>query len=292
MPKFDYVRAGSIAEALKLIDDDAYTNRILAGGTDLMVYLHYEEPEFDRVVDINMIDELKIIQRGGDTVRLGAGVTFTEIIENEMLNEAAPFLIEACKKVGGPQIRNSGTIGGNLANAAACADSLPVLVSLDARALLRGKDGERDLLVSDVVRGPNNTQIKSGELLTHLVFDIPPAGARTAFIKLGRRNAQAISRLTMAAIGRVDRDKKIDFIRLVPGAATPQTMRFTEAEELLLGKQPCAALFEDAGRKVADIMITITGRRWSTEYKEPVIATLAKRALGRVFSEQIPTSSG
>jgi CO/xanthine dehydrogenase FAD-binding subunit len=283
MPKFDYIRPNALGEAITLLNDPTHTSRLLAGGTDLLVYLHHYQPEFDRIVDISLLPELKAIRRAGDTIVVGSGVTFAEVIESDLLQAATPFLIEACRQVGGPQIRNMGTLGGNVVNAAACADSLPVLVCLDAAAHLRGPNGERQLPLADFVVKPNQTRLEPGEILTHFSFAPPPAGAKTAFIKLGRRNAQAISRLTMAAIGRVDAAGAVDFARLTPGAATPKTVRFTQAEEMLAGQRPTPDLVAAAGRKVAEIMIAVTGRRWSTEFKEPVIAVLAERALQRVF---------
>ncbi len=283
MPKFDYVRPQSLDQAINLLGDSACISRPLAGGTDLLVYLRHQEPGFDRVVDISLLPELKVIRRDGDIITLGAGVTFTEVIESDILQEDTPFLIEACRAVGGPQIRNMGTIGGNVVNAAACADSLPVLVCLDAAAHLQSLEEKRSFSLTELVMGPNRTQLKQAELLTHFTFQVPPTGVRTAFIKVGRRNAQAISRLTLAAMGRTDPDGQVDFVRITPGAATPHTTRFTQAENVLFGQRPTPELIAAAARQVADTMLSITGRRWSTEYKEPVIVALAERGLRCVF---------
>ena len=283
MPKFDYIRPETLDQAIGLLDDSTHTNRLLAGGTDVMVHLRYHEPDFDRVIDISLLPELKTITRSGNTISLGSGVTFAEIIESRTLQEAAPFLIEACRSVGGPQIRNMGTLGGNAVNAAAAADGLPSLVCLDATLHLRSANKERQMPIADFMIKPSQTQIQANEILTHFTFTAPPPGAKTAFIKLGRRNAQAISRLVMTAIGRVDKAGKIDFIRLTPGAATPRIIRFTAAEEMLLGQRPTEELFSAVGRKVAETMVSVTGRRWSTEFKEPVIAELTERALKMIF---------
>jgi CO/xanthine dehydrogenase FAD-binding subunit len=218
-------------------------------------------------------------------VWLGAGVTFAEAAESELLQEAAPFLAEACLSVGSPQIRNLGTLGGNVVNAAACADTLPPLVCLDAAAHLRGPAGERTLPVSELVTGPNRSQLAPGELLTHFIFEVPPPGVRSAFIKLGRRQAQSISRLSVAAMGRTGAGGVVDFVRLAPGAAVPRTRRFTEVEALLLGAAPDPARLRAAGERTAALMVELAGRRWSTEYKEPAIRSLAERALRRVLSD-------
>ena len=292
MPKFDYVRPKSLDQAINLVGDPACISRPLAGGTDLLVYLRHQEPSFDRVVDISLLPELKVIQRDGDVITLGAAVTFTEVIESDILQEDTPFLVEACRAVGGPQIRNMGTIGGNVVNAAACADSLPVLVCLDAMAHLQSLEGKRSISLTKLVTGPNRTQLKQAELLTHFTFQVPPTGVRTTFIKVGRRNAQAISRLTLAAMGRTDPDGRVDFVRITPGAVTPHTARITQAEDMLLGQRPTPELIAAAGRQVVDTMLSITGRRWSTEYKEPVIATLTERGLYQVFYGQYPSAGG
>jgi xanthine dehydrogenase FAD-binding subunit len=283
MIRFDYVRAATLEQAVRLINEPEYKNKLLSGGTDLLAYLHYEEPSFDRVVDISFLPDLKIIERRGDEIVLGAGVCYSEAAESRLLQESVPFLVEACRTVGSPQIRNLGTLGGNVVNAAACADSLPVLVCLDAAAHLSGAHGGRQVPVTELVLGPNHTQIEPGELLTHFSFKLPPVGVRTAFIKLGRRKAQSISRLTMVAMGRLDPSGIVDFMRITPGAATSQTVRFTRVEAMLLGKPVDAALFHAAAQQVSAEMIAYTGQRWSTEYKAPVVSTLAERVLTRVI---------
>jgi CO/xanthine dehydrogenase FAD-binding subunit len=157
------------------------------------------------------------------------------------------------------------------------------LVCLDAVAHLASTNGTRSFLVSELVTGANRTAIQRGELLTHFTFPMPPAGARQAFTKLGRRNAQAISRLSMAAAGRLDEHGCVDYARLVPGAAMPTPQRFKQVEEMLLGQSPNDELLAAAGVKTAELMLDVTGRRWSTEYKEVAIQALAERTLRRVL---------
>jgi CO/xanthine dehydrogenase FAD-binding subunit len=283
MPRFDYVRAHSVAEAVQLLGDPGVVSRPLAGGTDVLVFVRHEKPPFDRLVDISRVPEMKAIELRGDGIVVGAAVTYTEAAESPVLQEVAACLVEACLSVGGPAIRNAGTLGGNVANAAACADSLPSLVCLDAVAHLCSPTGERSLLVSDLVTGANRTALQRGELITHFTFPVPPAGVRSAFTKLGRRNAQAISRLSMAAAGRLDAHGCVDFVRLSPGAATSQPRRFIEVEAMLLSHEPTDDLLAAAGVQTAEVMIDMTGRRWSTEYKEVAIQALAERTLRRAL---------
>ncbi len=283
MSRFDYVRAGSVTEALQLLAEPGLTSRPLAGGTDVMVSVRLERPPFDRLVDISRVPEMKIIECRGEQIAVGAAVTFSEAAESTVLQGVAGCLVQACLSVGGPAIRNAGTLGGNVINAAACADSLPALVCLDAVAHLRSRAGERALPVSELIRGAGRTAMGPGELLTHFTFPVPPAGARHAFIKLGRRNAQAISRLSMAAVGRLDARGRVDTVRLAPGAAMPSPRRFGEVEGMLLGQAPTDALLAAAGARTAEVMVAVTGRRWSTEYKEVAIQALAERALRSVL---------
>ena len=126
---------------------------------------------------------------------------------------------------------------------------------------------------------PYVTIARRDELLTEIRFPKLSLAATSSFIKLGRRNALAISRLSVAAVLLKNEAGILKDARIVPGAAFPTWQRVTEAENMLIGKMPVAELFEEAGKKVSEVMITCTGRRWSTEYKEPVIAVLVKRAL-------------
>lgn len=289
MERFSYARAETIAQAVTLLNTPGVRSRPLAGGTDLLLLLREEPGLCDRVVDITQIPELHRIERVNGTVVIGAAATFTEIIESPLVAETAPVLTEACRQVGAPQIRNMGTLGGNVANAAACADSLPALVCLDAVAEVYTPDhmdGETPPLqwsVADFVVRPNRTQLPPGGLLTTLRYHVPAPDCRSVFLKLGRRNALAISRLTVAALGRLSADGRIAEARLVPGSATPQIRRFTAVEEMLVGETPSVELCEAAGALAVTEMTKITGKRWSSEFKEPALLAMVTRALLQVF---------
>ena len=281
--RFEYRRAGSIAEAVRLLNEPGVRARVLAGGTDLVLLMKEERDICDRVVDITLIPELHQIRREDDRVVIGAGANFSEIVESPLVNETAPALADACHSVGATQIRNMGTLGGNVANAAACADSLPALVCFDGVAHALTPDGPLEWAVADLVIRPNQTKLPAGALLVALSFQIPAAGSRSVFLKLGRRNAMAISRLTVAALGRVDEAGKVAEIRLALGSATPQIRRFPKAEAALLGQTPSLALCQEAARVAVAEMLEITGKRWSSEFKEPALESMVTRALARVF---------
>jgi CO/xanthine dehydrogenase FAD-binding subunit len=282
MERFQYVRASNIAEAVQLLNEAGITNRPLAGGTDLML-LARAEKICDRVVDITLIPELHRIKRDGERVTIGAAATFCEVLESPLVQETAALLAQACRQVGAPQIRNMGTLGGNVANAAACADSVPALVCLDAVATVQTPTGTLEWPVTELIVRPNRTQLPKGSLLVSLSYVVPAPGSRSVFLKLGRRNALAISRLTIAALGRLDENGRIAELRIVPGSATPQIRRFTGVETGLVGRTPDEALCQQASEQVVAEMTRITGRRWSSEFKEPALRAMVRRALLEIF---------
>ncbi len=285
MAKFDYVLAKTMDDAVHLLNEPEIRSIPLAGGTDIYVAIRVNPVWFDRLVDIRGIPELSQITQEGDSVSIGAAVTFSHAVYNPILQEVAPFLVDACKTIGGPAVRNCGTFGGNVSNAAACADSLPALVCLEAIAHLRSPQGERQVKVEELVTGPHQTQIESGELLTHFTFKVPPNNARSCFIKIGRRKAQSISRLSIAVIGAVDAAGLVDYIRICPGAAVATPVRFPKVEDVLLGKKPDKETITAAADQLVADMIESTGRRWSTEYKEITLKAITERALTKIFLE-------
>lgn len=283
MERFGYVRAADIGQAVALLGEPGVRSRVLAGGTDLLLQLRHEPDLCDRLVDITAIPALHAITRQDGRVIIGAAATFSEVMESPIVQETAPLLAEACRQVGAVQIRNMGTLGGNVANAAACADSLPALVCLDAVARVLTVEGEQEWPVSDLIVGPNRTRIPPGGLLVSLAYRIPPQGSRGVFLKLGRRNAMAISRVTVAALGRLDDSGRIADARLVPGSVTPRITRFAAVEGFLLGQIPGQALCEEAGRRTVAEVARVTGKRWSSEFKEPALLAMVTRALMQVF---------
>ena len=283
MVEFQYVRPNNVDGALAWLNEPGVKSRPLAGSTDMAILLRADPHLCDRVVDISLIPELHRIERRDDQVIIGAAATFSEVLENPLVQQTAPLLAQACRQVGAVQIRNMGTLGGNVCNAAACADSLPALVCLDALAHVRAADGERDWSVSELILSPNHTLVPPGGLLVSFRYRIPLPGSRSVFLKLGRRNALAISRLTVAALGRLDEQGRVAEVRIAAGAASPRFNRFKAAEDSLIGRLPTAELYQDAAHRVAEEMIHITGRRWSTEFKEPALEALVCRALALVF---------
>src|ERR1019366_7797681 len=258
---------------------------ILAGGTDVLIELWRGTTKAPKVVlDISGVPELGGIDEADGSITIKPLATHTELRRSDLVQKFAPLLRSAASSIGSPQIRDRGTLGGNVMNAAACADTVPPLIALGATVTLQSKATCRELALADLFVKPYQTKATPEELLTAIRFPKLPPNARSAFIKLGRRNALAISRMSVAAILQIGSDGRITEARIVPGAAFPTWKRVSEAEQMLLGEKPAAKLFAAAGQRVSEEMINATGRRWSTEYKEPVLAVLVRRALEQCAS--------
>ncbi len=248
MPRFDYLRAQSVEHALELLADPAHVSRPLAGGTDLLVLIRHQQPVFDRVVDLTRVPEMKAIeQRRRCEIYIGAAASFTDAGRER--RAAAVRTVPGRgradrRRTGHSQCRHHrrqyDQRGGMRRR----------------RALARvprcgGAPGEHERNALAPGQRPGDrrerTAVRPGELLTHFTFPLPPAGARQAFTKLGRRNAQAISRLSMAAAGHLDEHGCVDYVRLVPGAAMPTPRRFPEVEKMLLGQAPTDDILAAAG---------------------------------------------
>jgi CO/xanthine dehydrogenase FAD-binding subunit len=287
MKTFDYFSPKSLNDACSIVSLSGDGARILAGGTDVLVELRRPNSHSPAlVIDISRIEELKGVRETGDSIVIGPLTTHDELHRSDLIARFAPLLKSAAAMIGSPQIRNRGTIGGNIMNAAACADTVPPLLALDAHIRLVSSSGQREIALADFFTKPYVTVARKDEILSEVRFPKLGPNMRSSFVKLGRRNALSIARLSVAVILGFNSKGLIEDARIVPGAAFPSWRRVRDAENVLLGQKPSKEVFVKTGEKVSDIMISYTGRRWSTEYKEPVIAVLVRRALEQCVKEE------
>ncbi|ADQ15524.1 FAD binding domain-containing protein [Halanaerobium hydrogeniformans] len=286
MVEYQLLRATSLFEALEILAEKDNVE-CLAGGTDLLVDLHNQDPKFDKidyVLDISSLKELKGINLSAKKAVIGSLTTHADLIESKEIQQKLPFIAEAAKSIGSTQIRNRATIGGNLVNAAACADSFSPLIALEAEVVLASKRGERKLAVRDFVKAPYKTALKKDELLKEIVFELPQGEYYSSYQKIGRRKALSISRISLTLLGEVKADKVFK-IQVVSGAATPSPVPFAEVNSYLLDKKLADIDSKEAGRLAAEEMVKITGERWSTPYKKPALAKLVERAVDDFLKE-------
>ncbi|MEJ2716016.1 MAG: FAD binding domain-containing protein [Deltaproteobacteria bacterium] len=283
--QFTYIRSESLEQALDFLARNGPETSLLAGGTDLMIAIRNGEMFSRYVLDISRLPEARVIQLSEGRLQIGAAATFTEIIRSSVVQASAPVLVSACKCIGSTQIRNAGTLGGNVANASPAADGIPPLVVHRARALLRTASTERLVPVEELVTGPYRTSIQPGEVLIHFLLEPVSATYRHSFQRVARRRALAIARMSVAAIASLGTDGIVTDLRLSPGSVTPAPCRMTAAENHLLGKRPDSELIREAAEMVSLEMIRQSGIRHSTEYKKPAVEGLVVKALTELFQE-------
>ena len=279
LPTFKYLAPSSLEGFLKLLDKNGKDFKVLAGGTDLIINLKKEEIQPKYVIDITKIPDLKLLRDAGNKIIIGSTVTYSDLLESPLISKEAPFLIEAAVTVGAVQIRNSVTLGGNIANASPAADMIPPLIALGAKVKIINPKQEREIPLEELFLGPYKTKLSPVDLITEISFSKIPPRTGTCFLKVGRRNALAISRLSVAVTLTLNSQGKIESASIVPGAVTPVPIRIRKAEDLLCGNTPGKELFEQAGKIVSEEVVGITGPRYSTVYKEPVLFNLVKRSL-------------
>ncbi len=280
--EFTYISPRSLEEALKILEDRGEGAQVIAGGTDLMIQIREGKLGAGLLVDITYIPELRFIREEGNQIKLGPLVTHAELASSGVIKNGASVLERAAHSVGSPQIRNMGTIGGNIINASPAADTIPALVVLDAQVTLMRKGRKRTLPITDLYIGPYKTIIEPHELLVEITFTKLDDGWRSSFIKLARRRALAIARINIAALAKMEGAKAKE-VRISVGSSTPTPCRMGEVETLLTGEVPSLALIEEAALKAAQEMVKRSGVRPSTKYKRPAVQGLVEKALREVF---------
>lgn len=277
----NFVKPTSLDEALKVLNTGK--TKIIAGGTDVCVLMHEGKKFEGTIVDICAISELKGIRKDGDTIVIGAGCTHTEISTNEIVKKYLPILAKGCSLVGSTLIRNRGTVGGNIANNGNCADSIPPLFILDATVVVKSVDGERKLSLNEFFCERGKLALKENELIVALEIK-PLEGYKWELFKVGRRKSLAISRLTLA-IAVKENNGVVEDLRIIPGAMLPNYRRLTQTETEFKGKKLTPENIEAIADKATEEAIGMSGRRWSTEYKEPVLRGLVMRTLEELMQK-------
>jgi CO/xanthine dehydrogenase FAD-binding subunit len=284
IPSFDYKTPNTIREAVELLWQAEGKGKIIAGGTDLVIGLRNGDhiPQF--IIDITRIEELQKIEEKNGTISIGAAVAHSEIGSSPLIKKYAEVLSDAASEIGSPQIRNLGTIGGNIINASPAADTIPPLMVLNAMGKVASKEEEKEVPLSQLFKGPYETNLKPHELLTQITFPKLPSDMRSGFIRLARRDAMAIARMSVAILLQMGKRKnKIEDIRIAVGSVTPTPQRMSAAEAFLMGKSPDEEALKRASLQVSETMIHRSGVRPSTSYKRPVVEALFIRAMRKAI---------
>jgi len=274
-----YHVAHTLEEAVSLLESaNGATVRPIAGGTDLMLQLHERLARADVLVDISGVPEIQDIRLSDGTVHVGAAVTYSQILDSAVMKRYAPLLTEASRTVGATQIRNMGTVGGNLGTASPAGDSLPPLYALDASVTLTSSKGERNLPITAFIQGYRRTDLRAGELIKEISFPALPQGAGSVFVKFGLRQSQAIAVVNVSVVLHV-RQERVERAAVALGAVAPMVVRSPAVEKLLLGQLLSEDLFEQAGEAVQQDISPIDDVRGSAAFRRHLAGALLREAL-------------
>jgi carbon-monoxide dehydrogenase medium subunit len=277
--RFEFHSPRSLAEALDLLSRYGAGARVLAGGTDLVPKLLKGTLRPEAVVSLRRVAELRALafdpKRG---LSIGAGVRLAEVMEHPEVRPRYPALAHALSQLATVQVRNMGTIAGNLCNASPCADSAPILLARDARLEIGGPNGSRSLPLSDFFLGPGRTALVPGELLTGIRVPPPPPRTGFAFRSISGRSRVDMSAASVAAMVTVE-DGRIAAARIFLGAVGPTPLRASQAEEVLRGGTPDDLLLARAGDAASAESKPISDVRATASWRRRMVSVLARRAL-------------
>lgn len=274
-----YARAGSVQEAIQLLAQNPEAH-LIAGGTDILVKLHKGKAQFDYLVDIHDIAELNFItQNDSGDITIGPLASFTQVAESELICQRIPILSQAILTIGGPQVRNMATIGGNLCNGVPSADSATPLIALNATVTIEGRNGSRQMPLESFFMGPSQVALEQHEILTAITITHDNYSDYFGhFHKYAMREAMDISTIGCSAVCKI-KDGTLQDLRLAFGVAAPVPIRCKGTEDKVRGRKITPELLTDIGNYVSADVRPRTSWRAAKEFRLQIITTLAARVV-------------
>ena len=284
LPDFDYYAPDSLAEACEVLESFGTKAKVLSGGTDVISKVKSGLLFPEVLISLKKLEGLKKIEYVvGKGVVIGARATHNDLVNSSVLNDKYLSVSEAAHHMASNQIRNIGTVGGNLCNAVPSADLPPILIALGATIKLVGSNGERTMLLEDFFTGPMKTVITENEILEEIVIpDQSSTGSN--YIKFGLRRSGALAVVGIAVAVTVNGETITD-AKISIGAAAPTPMRAREAEDFLRGKTISEELLAEAGVIASKESKPISDIRGSAEYRRDLVRVFTKRALHKAINE-------
>ena len=281
-----YYYAESVEDAVRYLASHKGA-KILAGGTDVLVRLHEGKSDYGHLVDINGLDELKTISMDeSGAIFIGSRATFSEIINSEIIRQHVPMLAQALLTIGGPQVRNTGTMGGNICNGAVSADSACAALVYEFDLLVLGPEGERTESIHGFHTGPGRTILQQGDLLKSFV--IRPenyTGFWASYIKYAMRGAMDIATIGCGAAIKMNGDE-VETFKLAFTVAAPTPIRCPTAEKIMVGSTISEQSLERLADAVEADVKPRTSWRASKEFRLHIIRTLAKKVTQEAVTNQ------
>ncbi len=283
-----YISVSSLDEAVQLLAERGAAARIIAGGTDLLLEIERGQRKgIETIIDITRVAGLSRIHEAEGRIILGPLVLHNHVVGSSLIREKGLPLAQACWEVGAPQIRNRGTVAGNLITASPANDTITPLMAMDASVTLQSLRGRRDVPLSEFYAGLRRTVMQSDELLSEISFPALKSNERGVFLKLGLRRAQAISVVDIAVIIEFDGDV-VTRARMAMGSVAPTIIRLPEVESYLAGKTLSTQTIREAAILAGSIPKPIDDVRSTAEYRSEMIRVLVARALHMVATKTIP----
>lgn len=275
----------TLEEAIKLKGENQGL-KIIAGGTDVLIKLRHGSLENAELLSIKNLKELDFIKKHEDgIIEIGAMSCFSKIHRNEIIQSNMRALAEGAVSMGGPQIRNMATIGGNICNGAVSADSAPTLFAFNAKVKLVSSKGQRILPITEFYAGPGKVRIAEDEILVSILIDKEDyEGTKSHYIKYSNRKAMDIAMLGVATVAKI-KDGKFEEARIALGVAAPIPVRCKEAEALALGKEVRLENIKAIGAEAVKAAKARDSWRASKAYREHLIEELTVRALSKIVEE-------
>jgi len=278
---FEYHRPADLDELLLLLEKYGGEGRIIAGGTDLVPQFKAREvPTPRHLFDIENLDELNFIGEKAGAVRIGPVVKHSVLQTSAVVRKKTPVLAEAVGHLATPQIRNVGTIGGNLCNASPCADTAPPLMVLGAGLKIISPGGERIVPVEKFFSSAKITALNTMEVLAEIIVDPQPEGYGGAFMKVGRRAGHDMALASGAALVKLQKGR-IEDVRIALGSVAPTTIRAPKTEDYLMGKKYSEKNVLQAAEIAAAEIKPISDVRASAEYRRHAVRAIIEMTLER-----------
>jgi len=275
--KVDYAKPKLLNEALDIISK-SLNPFILAGGTDLIDMIKEGLVEPDMIIDLKGIEQFRQITFKHDTLFIGAGVTFSELIESKIIKEHFPVIAELSKTVASLGIRNRATMVGNICSAVPCMDSGPLLAAYDAEVITAGPKGERKNPAENWFIASRKTAIEKGELVTGISISSPGKHG-SCFVKLGRYEGEDLAQVNLIILALKDGTFRVSF-----GSVAPVPIRAKKIERLINGKTITSSLIEEACKLIEEEIKPITDIRASKEYRMHMAKIMFERGLNAAVS--------
>lgn len=283
----DYLRLNQLDDVLEMLWAEGPGVLLLAGGTDILVR---PRPFAGTriLLDISRVEQLRdiTVDPTDDSLLIGAAATHEEIAWNPLVSRRAQLLTQACRQVGSAQIRNLGTLGGNLGNASPAADSVPALACLEAQVVLSRRNQQRRLPVLEYFTGPGSSVRQPDEVISALRLPRQRGHQVSFFLKAGQRRGMCCSKASVAFRARRHSDGRLSNVRVALGAVSPTVVRVAEAEQVIEGRRLEPRLIEDAAVACSRAASPIDDIRSSADYRRTVVAALLKDGLYRLYDKQ------